>query len=306
MSQPALRGAIILSIVAAVLTIGMKSIAYLITGSVGLMSDALESGVNLLAAATAYFTLWYAARPPDPSHTYGHAKFEFFACGFEGGLILVAGLGTAIYAIDRLINPQPLQRLELGAGIAGVAGIINLVVARVLLRIGRKYGSPVVVADGQHLMTDFYTTAGVLGGLALVWLTDWPVLDPLLALAIGLNILWTGFRLVRQAFDGLMDRALPSETQDRLRTIIRSALPAGADFHALRTRQAGQWAFTDFHLLVAGKMTVREAHAIAHVVEAALHAEWPELVVSIHIEPIEEQSSWETVELTQLGERARP
>jgi cation diffusion facilitator family transporter len=306
MSQPALRGAIALSIAAALLTIGMKTAAYLVTGSAGLMSDALEAGVNLLAAGTAYFSLWYAARPPDPSHTFGHEKIEYFASGFEGGLILVAGLGTAYYAVVRLIHPQPLQRLELGGALSAGAAAINFVVARILLRLGRQYGSPVVVADGHHLMTDVYTTAGVLGGLALVWLTGWPLLDPLLALAIGLNILWTGVRLVRQAIHGLMDHALPPDVQDRLRTAIRATLPPGADFHALRTRRAGQRAFAEFHLLVAGGMSVREAHAIAHRVEEAMADVLPGLSVTTHIEPIDERASWETVELSRLGERGEP
>jgi cation diffusion facilitator family transporter len=287
MSQPALRGAIALSIAAALITIGMKTAAYLVTGSAGLMSDALEAGVNLLAAGTAYFSL-------------------FFASGFEGGLILVAGLGTAYFAVVRLIQPQPLHRLELGGAIAAAAAVIYLVVARILLSLGRRYGSPVVVADGHHLMTDVYTTAGVLVGLALVWLTDWPALDPLLALGIGLNILWTGVRLVRQAFHGLMDHALPPDVQDRLRATIRAALPDGADFHALRTRQAGQRAFAEFHLLVAGGMSVREAHTIAHNVEQAMADVLPGLAVTTHIEPIDEATSWETAELARLGERGQP
>jgi cation diffusion facilitator family transporter len=306
MSQSSLRGAIALSILAAVLTIGMKSAAYLVTGSAGLLSDALESGVNLLAAATAYVSLRIAARPADATHTFGHEKIEFFASGFEGTLILVAGVATAVYAVDRTVHPQTLERLGLGTGLAVTAGLINLAVARVLLRAGRKYGSPVVEAEGHHLMADVYVTAGVVVGVALVPLTDLPVLDPLVAAAVGLSITRTGFRLVRRAFDGLMDHALPAETQARFRTVIRAVLPPGADFHALRTRQAGQRTFAEFHLLVAGGMTVRDAHALAHQVEAALHAELPGLAVTTHIEPIEERTSWETVELAQIGEPGEP
>jgi cation diffusion facilitator family transporter len=306
MSQRSLRGAIALSIAAAVVTIGMKTAAYLVTGSAGLLSDALESVVNLVAATTAYVSLMYAARPADANHTFGHEKIEFFASGFEGTLILVAGAGTAFYAVDRIIRPRPLEQLGLGMGIAIAAGLINLAVARVLLRLGRKYRSPVVEADGHHLMADVYTTAGVVVGLGLVPLTDLPILDPLVALGVGLNILRTGARLIHRSFDGLMDHALPAETQDQLRTAIRSALPPGADFHALRTRQAGQRAFAEFHLLVAGAMAVRVAHALAHRVEAVLHAAMPGLAVTIHIEPIEERTSWESTELAQIGERAGP
>lgn len=271
-----------------------------------MLADALESGVNLVAAATAYLSLLYAARPADSNHTFGHEKIEFFASGFEGTLILVAGLGTTGYAITWLVHPHPLDRIGLGTAIAGAAAVINFAVARVLLRIGRLHRSPVVEADGHHLMTDVYTTIGVLAGLAVVALTDIPALDPLIAAAVGLHIALTGFRLIRHSFNGLMDHALPPETQDRLRAAIRAVLPPGADFHALRTREAGQRTFAEFHLLVAGDSTVRDAHALAHRVEAALTDALPGLAVTVHIEPIEERESWETAELSRIGERGEP
>lgn len=297
---------IALSILAAVVTIGMKSIAYAVTGSVGLFSDALESGVNLLAAVTAYFSLLYAARPADASHTYGHEKIEFFSSGLEGVLILVAGVGTAVYAVRRLIHPQPLVGLEIGVIISLGASAINLVVARVLLHYGRMHRSIVLEADGQHLMTDVWTSLGVLGGLSLVMLTGVKELDPLLAIAVGLNIVWTGFGLIRRSFNGLMDHALPAAEQEQIRDVIRANLPAGADFHGLRTRQAGARRFIEFHLLVEGDLSVRAAHAIAHRVENALTTAIPGLEVVIHVEPVDERESWEPEYLERLGEPGGP
>ncbi|MFO0847486.1 MAG: cation diffusion facilitator family transporter [Gemmataceae bacterium] len=306
MTQPNLRGPIVLSVVAAVLTIGMKGTAYLITGSVGLFSDALESGVNLLAALTAYFSLWYSSRPADPNHTFGHEKIEFFSSGLEGVLIGVAGIGTAYYAVNRLIFPAELQALGLGGGLALAASAINFAVARVLLTVGRRHGSVVLEADGHHLMTDVWTSVGVVGGLGLVWLTGVRELDALLALAVGLHIVWVGVRLVRVSFDGLMDHALPPAEVDELRVAITAALPPGTAFHLLRTRRAGRRKFADFHVLVSGALTVREAHDIAHSVEERLRERLPELMVATHIEPIDDPNSWEADELARLGEAVEP
>jgi cation diffusion facilitator family transporter len=301
-----LRGPILLSVAAAVLTIGMKAVAYAVTGSVGLFSDALESGVNLVAALTAAVSLWYAARPADPSHAFGHEKIEFFSSGLEGGLIALAGLGTVWYAIDRLIRPQPLESIGVGLLISVLAAGVNLFAAVVLLRAGRRHGSIVLEADGHHLLSDVLTTAGVLTGLALVWATGFTPLDPILAILVGLNILRTAYRLVRRSFDGLMDHALPAAQQDWIRSRVRSALPAGTDFHAVRTRQAGRRKFAELHLLVPGHTTVQAAHDLAHEVEQAVRKEMPELVLTIHTEPIEDHTAWETDELIRLGEAAGP
>lgn len=306
MSSQTLRRYALLSIAAAVITIGMKSTASILTGSVGLFSDALESGVNLLAAVTAYYSLRYAARPADENHTFGHEKIEYFASGLEGALILLAGIGTALYAIDRIVNPEPLRRIDLGMGIALAASTVNFVVARILLRVGRNSQSFILEADGHHLMTDVYTSVVVVSGLLLVSATGIAILDPLLALGVSLLILITGVRLLRRSFHGLMDHALPSEIQNRLREEIRSALPAGTDFHALRTRQAGTRTFAEFHLLVSGNSTVRSAHELAHLVEDRIRSTMPELIVTIHIEPIDDPSSWEAIELAQLGEAVAP
>lgn len=301
-----LRWPIALSILAALITIGMKSTAYLLTGSVGLLSDALESGVNLFAAVTAYLALWYAAKPADSGHTYGHEKIEYLSSGLEGVLILVAGLVTAGYALNRLIHPRELEDLEIGTLIALAASGVNLVVARILLVQGRKHRSIVLEADGKHLMSDVWTSVGVVGGLGLVLLTGWTPLDPLLAIAVGLNIMWTGGELIRRSFDGLMDHAIPPEEQDRIREVIRTTLPAGADFHGLRTRQAGSRRFIEFHLLIDGDMSVRNAHHVAHKVEETLIAALPGLEVTIHVEPVDEQESWEADYLRQIGEPGEP
>ena len=235
-----LRWPIVLSVVAAILTIGMKSTAYALTGSVGLLSDALESVVNLLAAVTAYLSLAYAARPADPTHTYGHEKIEYFSSGLEGVLILLAGFGTAGYAVRRLIDPEPLADLEVGAAIALAASAVNFAVARVLLVQGRKHRSIVLEADGKHLMSDVVTSVGVVAGLGLVLLTKREWLDTVLAIAVGLNIVWTGYELIRRSFNGLMDHALPPADQERIRNVIQGHLPPGATFHALRTNRSRQ------------------------------------------------------------------
>jgi cation diffusion facilitator family transporter len=290
MATPAhLRGPILLSIAAALVTIGLKSLAYGLTGSVGLLSDALESGINLLAALTAFLSLWYASRPVDRTHTYGHEKIEYFSSGLEGVLILVAGVGIAVVAFRRLLTPQPLEALGVGTLIGLAASLINFGVALVLLRVGRRHHSIVLEADGQHLMTDVWTSVGVLAGLLVVWATGLNWLDPAIALVVAGNILWTGFGLIRRSFDGLMDRAWPEEEQAELRRVISATIPAGTTFHALRTRRAGARRFADFHLLVPGEMSVRDAHNYA---EAAVQAAMPHAELTIHIEPIEEQRSW--------------
>jgi cation diffusion facilitator family transporter len=293
MTRPDLRPAIALSIAAAVLTIGLKSVAYALTDSVGLLSDALESLLNLIAAVTAYFSLWYAARPEDRSHTYGHEKIEYFSSGLEGGLIIGAGFGIAYYAVRRLVAPVPLESLGVGALLGAVASAINLFVAVILLRAGKRHGSIVLEADGRHLMSDVWSTVAVLSGLGLVVLTGREWVDPVVALGVAANIAWTGFELVRRSFDGLMDHAWPEEETARLRGQIEGRLPAGTAYHALRTRKAGSRRFADFHFLVPGAMSVGEAHAKADEMESAVEAEWPGLELTIHIEPIEERASYD-------------
>lgn len=302
MAPSHLRWPVQLSIAAAVVTIGMKGTAYAVTGSVGLFSDALESGVNLFAAVVAYLSLRIAALPADRNHAYGHEKIEYLSSGLEGALILAAGLGTAAFAVRRLIYPEPLANLEIGTLVALAASGVNLAVARVLLHYGRKHRSIVLEADGQHLMSDVWTSVGVVAGIGLVLLTGYTILDPLLAIGVGLNICWTGGGLIRRSVDGLMDHALPVAEQEQIRGVIAARLPAGAAFHALRTRQAGARRFAEFHLLVGGDLTVRAAHHLGHEIEAALVAAVPGLEVTFHVEPVDEAESFEGEFLERLGE----
>ena len=306
MTQAQLRYPILLSVLAAILTLAMKGGAYLLTGSVGLLSDALESLINLAAALTALGCLTYAARPVDPSHTYGHEKIEYFSSGLEGVLILVAACGIAWYAVLRLFEPVPLEALGLGALIALAASLVNLGVGLVLLRVGRRTGSIVLEADGHHLMTDVWTSFAVVSGLGIVelsrrmGLTGWEVLDPIVALAVAANIVWTAWRLILRSFNGLMDHALPEAEQAAVRAAIQALMRPGLHFHALRTRQAGTRRFVDFHLLVPGRWSVREAHDLTERVEAAIRDALPSAEITVHIEPIEADVSWHDSELIAI------
>jgi cation diffusion facilitator family transporter len=299
-----LRRPVLFSILAAVLTLGLKSAAYVYTGSVGLLSDAAESGVNLFAAVTAWLSLWYAAKPVDVEHTYGHKKIEYFSSGLEGVLILTAAAGIAWYAVKRLIEPQPLFELGAGVVVALAASAINLAVAVWLLRVARRYGSIVLEADGQHLMTDVWTSVALVAGLGLVALTGREWLDPVFAVAMALNIFRIGLRLVVRSFDGLMDHALPAGEQALVRTAIESTLEPATAYHALRTRQAGTDRFVDFHLLVPGGTSVTRAHRLAVRVEQAVRDALPGTEVVIHIEPIEDPGSWDDSQLLAI-EQAR-
>jgi cation diffusion facilitator family transporter len=305
MVEQHLHRPVLLSIAAALTTLALKSVAYWITGSVGLLSDAVESVVNLLAAGTAYLSLLYAARPVDESHTYGHEKIEYFSSGLEGVLIGVASFAIGWVAVRRLFVPEQLESLGPGLAISLVAAAINGGVAVVLLRVGRKHGSIVLEADGQHLMTDVWTSIAVVVGLGLVKLTGWEVLDPLVALAMAVNILWTAAGLVRRSFNGLMDHALPEAEQEAVRAAIASRLAPGMDFHALRTRQAGTRRFADFHLLVPGSMSVRDAHERTGLVEDAVRAALPGLEVTVHVEPIEEPQAHADSELLAVERKRR-
>lgn len=293
MSLAGLRGLVLLSVLAALATIGLKTTAYLLTGSVGLLSDALESGVNLFAAIAAYLSLRYAHRPADATHTYGHEKIEFFSSGLEGLLIAIAGGGTAWIAVVRLINPMPITSLGMGTTLSLSASVINLALGAILIRVGQRNNSIVLEANGKHLLADVWTSVAVIAGLVIVWVSGLYVLDPIIAILVGTHIVFTGFGLIRRSFDGLMDHALSSEQQERLRATIRANTPAGTTFHALRTRQAGARTFGDFHMLVPGTSSVRDAHDLGMKVEQAIQDALPGIEVTIHIEPIEDRASWE-------------
>jgi cation diffusion facilitator family transporter len=301
----ALRWPLLLSIAAALLTLGLKMVAYWMTGSVSLLSDALESIINLAAASVAYLSLLYSARPADSSHTYGHEKIEFFSSGLEGGLILVAAVGIAWLAILRLLGESKLEHLGPGLIISCVAAAVNGVVGYILVRTGRKHGSLLLEADGQHLLTDVWTSVGVLIALGLVLLTGWVILDPIVALVVAANLLWTALDLMRRSFDGLMDRALPADEVEKVREAIRLQLGPNMDYHALRTRQAGMRRFADFHLLVPGGSSVQEAHSAGDRIEEAIRAALPGIEVTVHIEPIEESASYRDSALLVLEQQAR-
>jgi cation diffusion facilitator family transporter len=300
-----LRNPVLLSILAAGVTVTLKFVAYRLTGSVGLLSDALESLINVVAALTALLSLWYASLPVDASHTYGHEKIEFFSSGLEGMLILVAAAGIAWHAISHLLAPEAPTDLELGGAITLVASLINLAVARILIRLGRAHGSIILEADGRHLMADVWTSLGVLVGLLLVRLTGQAWIDAAVALLVAVNIVRSGAKLLGRSFDGLMDHALPAEEQARVRAAIESRLLPGMDYHALRTRQAGTRRFADFHLLVPGMLTVSRAHALTGQIEEAVREALPGIELTVHIEPIEDRSAWEDSALVPLEQAAR-
>lgn len=306
MTHGSLTNLALLSIAAAILTLGLKFGAYALTGSVGLLSDAVESTVNLVAALTALFALWYAARPVDRNHPYGHEKIEFFASGIEGILILVAAVAIGWYSFGRLIDPRPVEQIGLGVAVSIIATVVNLAVARLLLHVAAARDSVVLAADGHHLMTDVLTSVGVLVGLILVRVTGIEELDPLIALMVALNIVLTGVRLLRTSVDGLLDRALPERDQQQIRSLIRHELEPGATFHALRTRKAGARRFVDFHLLLPGAFSLQHAHDVTDRVEKAVKSEFPGTETTVHIEPIEEPASWDDSALVSIEEPAPP
>jgi cation diffusion facilitator family transporter len=282
----------VLSIAAAVLTILLKFGAYLLTGSVGLFSDAAESVINLVAAVAALWALTLSVRPPDEEHAYGHSKAEYFASGLESALILIAAVGIGYVALGRLVDPQPLENVGLGLSITLAAAVINGGVALVILRASRRLRSITLRADAHHLLTDVWTSTGVVIGVLLVHLTDWLILDPLIALLIAANIVWTGFRLMRDTTSGLLDRALPAIDQETIARILSRYEREGIEFHALRTRAAGQRRFISMHVLVPGSWTVRRGHDLAEHIESDLVKALPQSTVFIHVEPSEDPISF--------------
>ncbi|MFN8497010.1 MAG: cation diffusion facilitator family transporter [Anaerolineae bacterium] len=282
------RSYIWLSVAAAVITIGLKFSAYLITNSVGLLSDALESLVNLVAAIIALWALTVAAKPPDDEHAYGHYKVEYFSSGIEGALILVAAITIAVTAIPRLFNPQPLEEFGLGIIISVVATCINGVVALVLMRAGKRMRSVTLEADAHHLLTDVWTTVGVLVAFALIELTGWLRLDPLIALVVAANIIYTGVKLLRQSGLGLLDTALPQADMQVVHQALTPFAQQGIQFHAFRSRMAAQHRFVSMHVLVPGEWTVQKGHDTLEQVEKAVRAALPDTTVFTHLEPIED------------------
>lgn len=287
-----------LSIAAAVVTISLKAGAYLLTGSVGLLSDALESLVNLVAATVALIALSVAAKEPDEEHAYGHAKAEYFSSGLEGMLVLLASMLIAATAIPRLVNPEPIEQVGAGLAVSLVASLVNGAVAWRLFRAAASYRSVTLLASARHLMTDIWTSGGVLLGIALVALTGWNRLDALVALAVAANIIRTGWSLVRKSMLGLLDTALPAEDLQAVEAILdRYRAEYGIETHALRTREAGTRRFLSVHVLVPGNWTVQWGHRLLEELERDIQTALPETSVFTHLESLDDPASWEDVKL---------
>lgn len=287
-----------LSVGAALATIGLKTWAWQVTGSVGLLSDALESLVNLAAALLALSMLRLAASPPDAAHPYGRYKAEYFASGIEGALIVLAAASIAFSALPRLAAPQPIEAPWLGIGISLLASAVNLGCGLLLIAVGKRMHSIALEADGHHLMSDVWTSAGVVVGVALVAITGWLILDPLIAIAVAVHIVWTGFRLMRRSFSGLMDAAIPEAEMAEIEKIFAEYRPRyGVEFHALLTRQAGARRFISFHLLVPDAWPVDRAHQLSEEVEERIRSLVPNAITLSHIEPISQPSSYDDIKL---------
>jgi len=282
-----------LSIAAALVTIAMKTFAWRITGSVGLLSDAAESLVNLVAAVVALVALTVAIRPPDKNHHFGHSKAEYFSAATEGVMIFVAAAVILFTAVQRFLNPQPIENVGVGLAVSVAASAVNGGVALVLLRAGARYRSITLVADGKHLMTDVWTSVGVVVGVLLVALTGWERLDPVVAFAVGVNILVTGSRLIRGASAGLMDVSLPKEDNELIRTVLGRFATDEVSWHRLLTREAGNRRFMQFDLLVPGDWSVQRGHDLVEDITDALVGEFPDIDVLCHIEPVEDPRSYE-------------
>jgi cation diffusion facilitator family transporter len=293
MTRPSVLPYAWLSIAAAVVTIGLKAVAYVLTGSVGLLSDALESFVNLAGALMALTMLAVAARPPDAEHRYGHEKAEYFSSFFEGGLVFAAAIGITIAAVERLLAPRPLQQLDVGLMVAVLASLCNLVVAVIILRAGRRHHSVTLDANARHLLTDVWTSTGVVIGVGAVAVTGWQWLDPAVAMAMALNIGVTGVGIVRRSVSGLMDEALPADEERRLREVLERYAAEGVEYHALRTRRSGPRRFVSLHVLVPGAWTVQRGHHLLERIEADLRGALPNAAVFTHLEPLDDPASFD-------------
>jgi len=287
-----------LSVGAAVATIALKTVAWLVTDSVGLLSDAMESLINLAAALLAVSMLRLAAAPPDAEHPYGRFKAEYVASGIEGALIVFAAISIVYSALPRLVAPQPIEAPLLGIALSAVATAINLAVALVLISIGKREHSIALEGDGRHLMTDVWTSVGVIAGVALVAATGWLIVDPLIALAVAAHIIWTGALLVRRSFSGLLDAAIPAADLAEIEKIFAEYRKRhGVDFHALLTRRAGSRRFISFHLLVPDAWTVARAHELSEEIEARIRSLVENAILLTHIEPISQPASYDDIKL---------
>ena len=281
-----------LSIIAAIVTISLKVFAYFVTGSVGLLSDALESFVNLAAAVLALIMLRIALKPPDEEHMYGHSKAEYFSSIVEGVLITVASISIIIPAVNRLLNPQALEQPVLGLIISSIASLVNFIVAYLLLKAGKKYHSITLEADSQHLFTDVWTSIGVIIGVSAVALTGIYILDPVIAIIVAINIIYTGGKLMKRSVMGFMDTAISKEEQAAVFKILNKYEKGGLQFHGFRTRQSASRRFVSFHVLVPGKWTVQKSHDFVEKIECEIRKFVPKITVTTHLEPIEDKKAW--------------
>jgi cation diffusion facilitator family transporter len=286
---------------AAVVTIVLKTGAYLLTGSVGLLSDALESLVNLAGAIMALSMLAVAARPADDDHRYGHGKAEYFSSFFEGALILVAAGGIGLAAFQRLLSPRLLEQLGTGLLVSVIASVVNLGVALVILRAGKRHQSITLESNARHLLTDVWTSAGVLAGVGAVTVTGWLWLDPAVALVVAANIVFTGVRIIRRSVSGLMDSALPVDEERNLKMVLERYATDGVQYHALRTRQSGARRFVSVHVLVPGGWTVQRGHHLLEKIEADIRQVLPNATVFTHLESLDDPASWDDVTLDRAG-----
>ena len=306
MNGPSLTRFAWLSIAAAILTIGLKTTAWWITGSVGLLSDAMESVVNLVGGLMALAMLTVAERPADDDHPYGHGKAEYFSSGVEGTLILIAALSIGVAAVDRIISPKPLAEIGIGVAVSVAASLVNLGVALLLLRIGRKRNSITLEANARHLLTDVWTSVGVVVGVGMVALTGWERLDPIVALLVAVNIIWTGIGIVRRSIRGLMDAALPVKDRVAVQEVLKRHEQAGVKFHALWTRQAGVRKFISLHVLVPGDWTVQRGHQLLERIENDIRHAVLDSTIFTHLESLDDPTSWDDETLDRDVDAAGP
>jgi cation diffusion facilitator family transporter len=290
-----------LSLATSIVTIILKFMAYYLTGSVGLLSDAVEAVVNIAAALVALAVLTYAQAAPDREHNFGHEKAQYFSSGIEGALIFVAAGGIVWSAIPRLMHPQPIEQVSLGLGLSVLAALANVWCAWVMLGAARAHRSITLEADARHLLTDVWTTAGVLIGVLLVQWSGWLRLDAIVALAVAIQILWTGWHLMARSFEGLMDRAVPEADRDAIVAVLEELRHQGGDYHALRTRMAGAKSFVDVHVLLPGGMTIQAGHDLVERLENDIRARLPHVEVLTHMEPLEDPKSWDDPEKPLAG-----
>jgi len=292
-----------LSISAAIATMALKAAAYIVTGSVGLLSDAMESVVNLVGALVALTMLTIAARPADEEHAYGHSKAEYFSSGVEGTLILLAAVSIGVTAVRRLLAPQPIEQIGLGLAVSVVASLVNLAVALVLRRAGKRHQSITLEASSHHLLTDVWTSAGVLVGVGAVALSGWQRLDPIVALVVAANIVWSGVRIVRKSVLGLMDTALPAGELEAVHKVLAPYVTDRVEYHALRTRQSGARRFVSLHVLVPGEWSVHDGHQLLERIEADVRRTLPNVTVFTHLESLDDPASWDDISLDRKDGR---